>query len=62
MEKTLGTEIPKGAGIQVDKVFIQLVKKYGLEYMKNYVKTLFRNYKDIANKEWLWKSIDYSLL
>lgn len=51
MEKTLGTEIPKGAGIQVDKVFIQLVKKYGLEYMKNYVKTLFRNYKDIANKE-----------
>lgn len=51
MEKTLGTEIPKGAGTQVDKVFTLLVKKYGLEYMKNFVKSFFRNYKDVASKE-----------
>lgn len=51
MEKKLGCTIPKGAGTSVDKVFIELVKTKGLDYMKDYVKTLFRNYKDLARKE-----------
>lgn len=50
-EKILGTAIPKGAGLAVDKVFIQLVKAKGLTNMEEYVKKLFRNYKDLAGKE-----------
>jgi ribonuclease HIII len=45
MEAELGMTIPKGAGADVDKTYIRLIKKYGSAKLKPYVKSFFRNYR-----------------
>lgn len=40
-------EIPKGAGEEVDKTVQKLLRQYSLDELKPYMKTFFRNYKDI---------------
>lgn len=45
MEERFGMRIPKGAPKEVDKVYIQLVKKYGKETLDPYVKRFFVNYQ-----------------
>lgn len=47
MNEYFKTEIPKGAGEEVDKTVQKLLKKYSLKDLKPYMKTFFRNYKDI---------------
>lgn len=47
MNKYFKTEIPKGAGEEVDKTVQKLLRKYSLKDLKPYMKTFFRNYKDI---------------
>ena len=47
MNEYFKTEIPKGAGEEVDKTVQKLLKKYSLKDLKPYIKTFFRNYKDI---------------
>lgn len=47
MNEYFNTEIPKGAGEEVDKTVQKLLKKYSLKDLKPYMKTFFRNYKDI---------------
>lgn len=43
-EKKFNRVIPKGASALVDKVFGQLVNKYGIEEVTPFVKSYFRNY------------------
>lgn len=47
MNEYFKTEIPKGAGEEVDKTVQKLLRKYSLKDLKPYMKTFFRNYKDI---------------
>lgn len=47
MNEYFKTEIPKGAGEEVDKTVKKLLRKYSLKDLKPYMKTFFRNYKDI---------------
>lgn len=47
MNEYFKTEIPKGAGEEVDKTIQKLLRKYSLKDLKPYMKTFFRNYKDI---------------
>ena len=47
MNEYFKTEIPKGAGEEVDKTVQKLLRKYSLKDLKHYMKTFFRNYKDI---------------
>ena len=47
MNEYFKTEIPKGAGEEVDKTVQKLLRKYSLKHLKPYIKTFFRNYKDI---------------
>lgn len=47
MEKELNISIPKGASISTDKVLQTLIKTHGKDKIKPYVKTFFRNYKDL---------------
>lgn len=47
MNEYFKTEIPKGAGEEVDKTVQKLLRKYSLKDLKLYMKTFFRNYKDI---------------
>lgn len=47
MNEYFKTEIPKGAGEEVDKTVQKLLRKYSLKDLKPYIKTFFRNYKDI---------------
>ena len=47
MNEYFKTEIPKGAGEEVDKTVQELLRKYSLKDLKPYMKTFFRNYKDI---------------
>lgn len=44
MKEIFGIEIPKGATSDVDKIYLQLVKKFGNELVDNYVKKYFSNY------------------
>lgn len=47
MEAELGVEIPKGAGLEVDRLLLRL-KNRKLE-LSRYVKTFFRNYQDLED-------------
>lgn len=47
MNEYFKTEIPKGAGEEVDKTVQKLLRKFSLKDLKPYMKTFFRNYKDI---------------
>lgn len=47
MNEYFKTEIPKGAGEEVDKTVQKLLRQYSLDELKPYMKTFFRNYKDI---------------
>lgn len=47
MNEYFKTEIPKGAGEEVDKTVQKLLRKYSLKDLKPYMKTFFRNYRDI---------------
>lgn len=47
MESVFGMTIPKGAGVEVDKIFKILIEKEGLDKVKKYTKTFFRNFKDV---------------
>lgn len=47
MNEYFKTEIPKGAGEEVDKTVQKLLRKYSLKDLKPYMKTFFRNYKNI---------------
>lgn len=46
MEQDLGLTIPKGAGSQVDKAYLNACALAGKEKTAKYVKRFFRNYKD----------------
>ena len=45
MEKDLGVTVPKGAGVEVDKTYSQLLKRYNRDKLDKYVKRFFRNYR-----------------
>lgn len=52
LSKSLGINIPKGAGTEVDKVGAEIVKKYGFEKLKSISKINFKNtdkIKDLTN-------------
>jgi len=50
MEKELGTIIPKGASIEVDKCLNSLLKKYDRDFLEPYIKTFFRNYQETKDQ------------
>ncbi len=51
LEKELGVILPKGAGHEVDKVGIEIVKKYGKDKLNEVAKLSFKNTERIINSE-----------
>lgn len=47
ISEMLGKEVPKGAGIEVDKFGLEITKKYGKEILKKIAKLNFKNTKKI---------------
>jgi ribonuclease HIII len=47
LEKSLGMTIPKGAGLEVDKVGVEIASKYGLEKLEEIAKLNFKNTEKI---------------
>ena len=43
MKKETGMDIPKGAGLEVDKAAANIVKEFGLNKLKSLVKLNFKN-------------------
>ena len=50
LEEKLGQPIPKGAGVKVDEVGLELVKKHGKEILNEISKISFKNTDRIINK------------
>lgn len=51
ISKTLGKEVPKGAGVQVDAFGREIVKKHGKEILKKIAKLNFKNTDKILKEE-----------
>ena len=51
MSKDLGINIPKGASSEVDKIGIEIVKKYGFEKLNEIAKMNFKNVEKIKASE-----------
>lgn len=50
LSKTVGTEVPKGAGTKVDDLIAKLVQEKGIDYLYDIAKVSFRNTDKALNK------------
>lgn len=50
LNKELNTTLPLGSSNLVDEVGVKIVKKYGIDKLKEISKTNFKNYEKIASE------------
>ena len=50
LNKELNTTLPLGSSNLVDEVGVKIVKKYGIDELKEISKTNFKNYEKIASE------------